>query len=369
MNSENPPGNTRFTIEWIQEWAKSNDIPFRIQWYENNQANIILTVGNAQKDIVLCGHLDTVPLGDKKNWQYDPLGADEIDGFIYGRGSADMKGGVAACLAALKTLHENCDPETLIYNIVFLGTSDEEVGLSGAKHALKLGVMNNAEFLIVTEPTALNVGIAEKGVLWFNIQSFGKSAHGSTPEKGVNAIEELTKLFPLLHKNLPEISNPILGKSTLNIGKFEGGKSANVVPEKAEAHCDYRLVPPIIPEEYAEEIAKVIQNYSKSSPARFKGTPYQIMASISSSLDNPLVQEFIKTAQRSTNIGLNYGTDAAVLVSPGIKDVPFVIYGPGDPKAIHVANERVPISEVLEVESVLITFLKMVTRSSSAISS
>ncbi len=361
LNSENPPGNTRNSIEWIEHWAERNGIQsIQTQWYEKNQGNIILTVGNAAKSIVMCGHLDTVPVGNLDNWRYDPFGAEEKAGYIYGRGSADMKAGVAACLGALKSLNDSANPDKFDFQIVFLGTSDEEVGLGGAKAAMKLGIMDKAKFLIVTEPTALKVGIAEKGVLWYNIQSFGKAAHGSTPEKGINAIEALMKLFPILKDAIPPTIHPILGKSTLNIGKFEGGKSANVVPEKAEAHCDYRLVPPIIPEEYAEEVAKVVQNYSKSSPARFEGTPYQIMASISSSPDNPLVQEFMKTAQRTINIGLNYGTDAAVLVSPGVRDVPFVIYGPGDPKAIHVANERVSIAEVLEAEVVLSEFLSNV---------
>ena len=201
LNSENPPGNTRKNIEWIQQWAERNGIHVQTQWYEKNQGNIILTVGNAvrAKSIVMCGHLDTVPAGDLNNWSYDPFGAEEIEGFIYGRGSADMKGGVAACLGALKSLNDSVDANNIGYQIVFLGTSDEEIGLGGAKAVMNLGTMNNADFLIVTEPTALNVGISEKGVLWFKIQSFGKAAHGSTPEKGINAIEELAQLFPLLH--------------------------------------------------------------------------------------------------------------------------------------------------------------------------
>jgi succinyl-diaminopimelate desuccinylase len=361
LNSENPPGNTRGIIDWIQSWAEINKIPSETQWYENNQANIILTLGNASKSIVLCGHLDTVPIGDLNNWNYDPLGAEEDKGYIYGRGSADMKGGVSACLGALKSLNESIDDfDSLDYKIIFIGTSDEEVGLRGAKAVIKQGAMNNAKFLIVTEPTALKVGIAEKGVLWFKIQSFGKAAHGSTPEKGINAIEELTQLFPLLHEHLPKVTDPILGQSTLNIGKFYGGKSANVVPEEAEVHCDYRLVPPIIPENFANKLSEIIQHHGKTRPARFTTEIDQIMKPVSNSPENKFISQLMKESNNEIPIGLNYGTDAAVLVTQAPHYVPFVIYGPGDPKAIHCANERVSIAEVLEVETVISDFLRKV---------
>lgn len=365
LNSENPPGDTRLIIEWIQNWAKTNRIPFKTQLYKENQANIVLTLGNAARSIVLCGHLDTVPIGDRNNWNYDPLGAEEYEGFIYGRGSADMKGGVSACLGALKSLKESInDIDNMTHKIIFIGTSDEEVGLGGAKAIMNLGTMNNADFLIVTEPTALKVGIAEKGVLWLKIQSYGKAAHGSTPEKGINAIEELAQIFPLLHKHLPTVDDPILGQSTLNIGKFTGGKSANVVPEEAEVHCDYRLVPPIDPENFAQKLSEAIQNYSKTSLASFTTEIDQIMQPVSNSHENKYIQLLMKECNSSEPIGLNYGTDAAVLVTEAPQHVPFAIFGPGDPKAIHCANERVSSTEVLKVESVITKFLKKVLATS-----
>lgn len=368
LNSENPPGNTRLIIEWIQKWAETNKIPFETQFYEENQANIILTVGKAPKSIVLCGHLDTVPIGDQNNWNYDPLGAEESQGYIYGRGSADMKGGVSACLGALKSLNDSINDEnSLDYKIVFVGTSDEEVGLGGAKAVMNLGTMDKADFLIVTEPTKMRVGIAEKGVLWFTIRAYGKSAHGSTPEKGINAIEEIVKVFPLLKKAVPHnIIDPILGKSTINIGVIKGGKSTNVVPEEAEVHCDFRIVPPINPATFANTIQDNVREFEKSSSARFETEINQIMLPVSNSQDNRFIQQFMEESNNKTPIGLNYGTDAAVLVTQAPHPVPFAIYGPGDPKAIHCANERVSIAEVLEVESVITKFLKKIVHSTSS---
>ncbi|MFX0050371.1 MAG: M20 family metallopeptidase [Candidatus Hermodarchaeota archaeon] len=362
LKSVNPPGNTRPIIKWIQDWADKNQIYVETQWIEKNKANIILSLGESKKNIVICGHLDTVPIGDPKNWQHDPLGANEEDGYIWGRGSADMKGGIAACLAALKSLKNTADAKNLDYKIVFLGTSDEEIDFKGAKSAVDHNIMNNAEFLIIPEPTGLEVGIAEKGILWLVIRSIGKAAHGSTPEKGINAIEELTKLFPQLHAEVPTYYHKVLGQSTLNIGIITGGKSTNVVPEKAEIHCDFRLVPPINPFEYAKKIDRLIRKHDKTSPARFKTEIKQKYEAVQSSKENKFVKLFLEIANRKDVIGVNYATDAAVLITTPSKYVPFVLFGPGDPNAIHVANERVSVREVIEAESILLKFLMKINK-------
>ncbi|MFW9855232.1 MAG: M20 family metallopeptidase [Candidatus Thorarchaeota archaeon] len=368
-NTENPPGKTRHIVEWIHEWAIKEGITSECDFYDKEKANIILSVGDASHSLVLTGHLDTVPIGERSNWTKDPTGAQELDGYIYGRGSADMKAGVAACLSAVREFHQLSENKDLSYMVTFLGTSDEEIGLGGAKHALKRGIMNNADFLLVAEPTGLNVGIAEKAVLWMTIQARGRSAHGSTPEKGVNAIEAITDLFPMLRSALPKLRDPILGQSTLNIGVIQGGKSANVVPEYAELQCDYRLVPPINPRDFAKKIADHLKIEMQSSSAEFAHCVQQIMAPLSISPDNEFVKEFIKinkSSGRTSIIGLNYGTDAAVLVGEAENPVPFVIYGPGDPQAIHIADERVAIAEVLEAERIILQFLKKTALSSPA---
>jgi len=289
LNTENPPGKTTKILSWIANWAKTENIESNIQEYEENKGNIVLKLGEADKSILICGHLDTVPIGDRNNWDYDPLGAEPVDGYIYGRGSADMKGGVAAILGALKTLKTRLKEKEMKYNIIFLGTSDEEVGLKGAMASLKLGILNSCEFLIIPEPTGNQIGIAEKGVLWFSVKSKGKSAHGSTPLKGVNAIEELVKLIPLLHGVVPKDRNEILGQSTLNIGVIQGGKSANIVPEEAVIHCDYRLVPPHQPIEFASMVERELTRVTQNSPAKFTYEVKQTMPAIQTPVQNQFV--------------------------------------------------------------------------------
>jgi succinyl-diaminopimelate desuccinylase len=357
LNTENPPGKTTEILSWITKWAENEKINSSIQEYEKNKGNIVLKIGEAEKSILVCGHLDTVPLGDDNNWDYDPLGAEINDGYIYGRGSADMKGGVAAILGALKTLKTRLKENDMKYSIIFLGTSDEEVGLGGAIASLKLGILKGCEFLIIPEPTGNQVGIAEKGVLWISVKSKGKAAHGSTPLKGINAIEELVKLFPLLHELVPTDRNEILGKSTLNIGVILGGKSANVVPEEAIIHCDYRLVPPYQPNEFFSEVKKELTRATQNSPAQFTYELKQTMSAIQTSVQNEFVKKFIEKSGNQSILGLNYGTDGAFLVENAPKELPFVIFGPGDPKMIHGANERVKSADVQAVEKIFTEFL------------
>ncbi|NHJ00974.1 MAG: M20 family peptidase [Candidatus Heimdallarchaeota archaeon] len=358
LNSENPPGITRENILWIKKWADENKIRSEIHWLDEFKGNIVLSYGEKKYTIVLCGHLDTVPAGERKNWQNDPFEPMELDNYILGRGSADMKGGVAACLGALKKIKETIPEDQMKFKILFLGTSDEEVGLGGAKAAISRGLMEFAVFLIVTEPTSLKIGIIEKGVLWLKILCHGQSAHGSTPEKGVNAIENLIKIFPILYSELPNLENEILGTSTLNIGLIQGGTSANVVPEKAEIHCDYRLIPPINPNEFATQIHEKISEFSKGKNVRFETIIMQTMPTVSTSVDNLFVKKLMEMTNNKTPIGLNYATDAAILA----KEVPFVIFGPGDPKAIHVTNERVSIKEVEYTEKILVKFLNAILK-------
>jgi len=358
INTENPPGYTKEALLWIENWANKKKIPSEIQWFSESKGNIILTLGRGNKTILMTGHLDTVPIGDRTAWNIDPFEAKEINGNIYGRGSADMKGGIASCLSTMDNLNRQLNLNDFNYKLVFLGTSDEEVGLEGAKAALKKKLMKNVAFVIVTEPTSLKTGITEKGVLWITIMARGKAAHGSTPDKGINAIEKLIGVIPKLKNSVPAIIDPILGVSTLNIGTISGGKSANIVPEYAEINCDFRLVPPINPIEFIQDIQNVILQENSQDTSYFTLKVNQIMPTISTPKENKFLELFLNHTDRKDIIGLNYATDLAVLCNAKVANsIPFLIYGPGDPNSIHIANEKVSILEVIEVENTLTKFL------------
>ncbi|MBN1327935.1 MAG: M20 family metallopeptidase [Candidatus Heimdallarchaeota archaeon] len=354
FDSQNPPGKCDHIAQYLKEIGK--DLGFKTQIFEmdNNRHNIVLSYGEGEKDIVLSGHLDTVPIGDEKQWKYPPLEVTDIDGKLFGRGTVDMKGGVASLIAVMEVLSRF--EVDLNHRLVFVGTADEEVGMNGAFHLKEKGVMNNAECLIITEATDLKVGIAEKGPYWIRVKVKGKAAHGSMPEVGINAIEGSCKCIEQLKNYLPSINHELLGKSTLNVGLIQGGTKINVVPEDCSFDCDYRLVPGVAWSEFNLEIINLLKEISSNQKFTISHELIHTIPALSTSKDNPLVQSLLKwsqtiTMKESAPIGLTYGTDAAALIPP--QDIPFIIIGGGHPSVLHQANEYVHLNDLVKASKII----------------
>lgn len=346
IKTENPPGNTLDAVEYIQEIFKTNGIETKIQNYANERANIVAYYGESEKTVILTGHLDTVPSGDQEKWKFPPFAAEEHDGKIYGRGATDMKGADAAFIAVLIALKKN--NVKLNKKIIFLGTSDEEIGMDGASAAKDDRIMENCDFVLVGEPTELQVGIAEKGTLWIKVKVFGTSAHGSTPHLGISAIEGAVKLIPKMKDAVPVYNHEILGKSTLNIGKIQGGTLINVVPEYCEFRCDYRLVADSLRDDVKHKINEMIEEFNKQGPGRAEVEIIHEIPAIELNREDEIIKNLKRKAfdlSKDKIIGLNYGTDGAMLI-PGT-NVPFVIMGPGKLNLLHVTDEYTEKQEVI----------------------
>ncbi|MHA1258905.1 MAG: M20 family metallopeptidase [Candidatus Heimdallarchaeaceae archaeon] len=352
IKTENPPGKTIEAVRYLSNLFTEAGIRNRIQEYDNEKANLIVEYGEEEKTIILTGHLDTVPAGDENRWEFPPFSGEEKEGRIYGRGATDMKGAVAAFVAILLKLKEN--NIKLNRKIIFLGTSDEEIGMDGAVEVRKTGIMKGCEFILIGEPTELQLGIAEKGTLWFKVIVEGKSAHGSTPELGVSAIEAAAKLIFQLKNAVPDFEHKILGKSTINIGKIKGGTLINVVPEYCEFECDLRLVADNLREETKEKIAEILKRFN----AEEKAKAHIEMIHEITAIELKEKTSFFKTLVEKVNqlgkekiIGLNYGTDGAMLVPEF--DTPFVIFGPGKLNQLHVTNEYTEKEEVIKYSNLV----------------
>ncbi|MHA1869013.1 MAG: M20 family metallopeptidase [Candidatus Heimdallarchaeaceae archaeon] len=352
IKTENPPGKTIEAVRYLSNLFTEAGIRNRIQEYDNEKANLIVEYGEEEKTIILTGHLDTVPAGDENRWEFPPFSGEEKEGRIYGRGATDMKGAVAAFVAILLKLKEN--NIKLNRKIIFLGTSDEEIGMDGAVEVRKTGIMKGCEFILIGEPTELQLGIAEKGTLWFKVIVEGKSAHGSTPELGVSAIEAAAKLIFQLKNAVPDFEHKILGKSTINIGKIKGGTLINVVPEYCEFECDLRLVADNLREETKEKIAERLKRFN----AEEKAKAHIEMIHEITAIELKEKTSFFKTLVEKVNqlgkekiIGLNYGTDGAMLVPEF--DTPFVIFGPGKLNQLHVTNEYTEKEEVIKYSNLV----------------
>jgi succinyl-diaminopimelate desuccinylase len=342
-STENPPGKTQEIIEYLtSEVFKESEgfvneiIPYRKKEVELH--NLVSKIGTGSQKVIFSGHFDVVPPGDLSLWKYPPFSAEIEDGKLYGRGACDMKAGITMIIGTIMILKEH--PELLKkYTLVFLGSADEEAGMTGAYVCVRKGLMKDAIFLIVAEPTDMKIGIAEKGLLWVDFDVEGKSAHASIPNSGLNSIEGALDSIPLLYKCLDNVKNSVLGSSTLNIGTIQGGIARNIVPGKTKMTVDYRFVP----EQDLNTLFYKIKNLTLP--------PYRISAKITHTL--PAIQTevnhpFLKNLKSLTNtdfVGLPYATDAAVLLNPK-KPIPFIIYGPGDPNTIHKENEYVLLEEI-----------------------
>ncbi|MHA1345750.1 MAG: M20 family metallopeptidase [Candidatus Heimdallarchaeaceae archaeon] len=359
LKTENPLGLTIKAVKYLVKELKKCGIPSEIQEYSEGKANIIAKYGAGERSIILTGHLDTVPVGDENKWKFPPFGSVEDNGKIYGRGSTDMKGAVAAFIAVIKYLKDN--NVKINKKIVFLGTSDEEIGMDGAVVAKDSGIMENCDFILVGEPTDLKIAIAEKGTLWIKVKIEGVSAHGSTPDLGINAIETAAKIIPLMKTAVPGFEHKILGKSTLNIGKIEGGTLINVVPEYCEFKCDYRVVADELRDQIKEKIEDIVKSVNDRGEAKVSTEIIHEVPAIELKDRPEFFKILAKNAKQNENefIGVNYGTDGAMLVP--IYETPFVIIGPGNLDQLHVTDEYTEKDKVITfanliLESILESF-------------
>ncbi len=341
----------------LKDFFEENGIDARIDEYAPGEANIVAKIGPKDaKKIILSGHIDTVPFGDSNEWVHDPLSAQISEGVMWGRGTVDMKGGTSALahsfVDAIKIESE------LSHQIVFAGSAQEEVGLLGAKHLEKNGLMQDAEYLIIGEPTNLEPKSFEKGIIWFNVAAKGKQAHASRPELGKNAIEALGRIMPKLKECLPDYSIPEVGQTTINFGMIKGGSAYNVVAENAVLSCDVRTTPGIDNSKVIEIVKQVLSTQDDGIEYEFE-LVQEDKAVQSKTQDFPkLVKNVVEQFKgHSVEIGgTYYATDAAALMAN--TDINMVILGPGSTELLHQTNERIEINELVEAQQIYSEIIK-----------
>ena len=264
------------------------------------------------------GHTDTVQSGS--DWIYNPLELTEIDNKLYGLGVCDMKGGIAAILKAVL----DTDWNKLNYGIKLFFTYDEEIGFEGIKEINHLKI-EMPENMIIGEPTNNEMMNGSKGLLELKIAFKGKSAHSSNPEKGINAIEQCMEFLEELKKfyntlKLKTDNRFEIPYTTMNIGKIDGGKSINVVPNSCITDIDFRLINNEHKIKIFEEVNRLKEKY------QFK---YKIINDI-----NPFITE--SEESKTTN----FITEASFIQSRNR-----YILGTG-PINAHEANEYITIESL-----------------------
>ena len=302
--------------------------------------------GKIKHTILLAPHLDTVGADGR---QFIPQ---RQNGRLHGRGACDTKGSVAAMLAALCQL-ANSQSRPLETEMVFAGLVDEEKAQAGSRALAASGFQ--AALAIVGEPTKLQVVTAHKGDLWLQLETRGRAAHGATPHLGKNAVHEMARIVEVLETDyaaqLKKRKHQLLGCGTVNVGTIAGGTQPNIVPDSCTITIDRRTLPGETEAGVRREIAALLRakrlsatiSSSKAAPCLPLETPAAL----------PLVRQFLRQANQTRLVGVNYFCDAAVLAAGGI---PSVVFGPGDIAQAHTADEWISLAEDERAKDLLVRF-------------
>jgi acetylornithine deacetylase len=315
--------------------------------------NLVARIGDAAagtRSLMFNGHLDVVGV---EGMLHPPFAAEEREGRIYGRGSADMKGGIAAmCAAAHRAAAGGLPGE-----IIIAAVADEEYESLGTRALLSRGV--RADACVVTEPTRLAIMPAHRGFVWIEVEIFGRAAHGSRWDIGVDAIRHagllLAELDRLDAEVLPGRTHPLLGRGSLHASLIDGGIGMSTYPDRCVLKLERRTIPGERPEDALEEVRRAGAAVRARRPTFAADVRLLVTQGPSDvAADAPLVRGLaaaIDACGEATRIeGMSAWTDAALLNDAGI---PAVCFGPGDISLAHAAEEYIPLDEIDRAVAVL----------------
>ncbi len=351
----NPPGQERACAQYLGKLLEDGGFKTAYYEYEDTRTSLVARLEGSSDKAPICftGHIDTVPLGTV-DWSKDPFNG-ELDGDkVYGRGTTDMKGGVAAMVLAALELAKMPRGAAGIELVL---TAGEELGCVGAAHlAQTKGALGRAGAVVVGEPTSNYPLIGHKGLVWLDVRTKGVTAHGSMPDEGVNAIYKAAKVLNKLEKfEFHESAHEFLGKPTLNVGTISGGLNINSVPDQTSICLDIRT----IPGQENQEISERLQSYLGDD---VEILPMVDSKNMASDPTDEWIQEvfnimtpYLKETPQPR--GATYSTDASIL-TPAYNNPPTVILGPGEPDLAHKTDEFCHITKLEESKEVYLEIAK-----------
>jgi succinyl-diaminopimelate desuccinylase len=316
---------------------------YRVAYHEfaPGRTSLVAGLGGGEAPICFVGHLDTVPLGAAP-WSKDPFGGELDGGRLYGRGSSDMKSGVAAIVEAALRLAKTPLPKA---GIVLVLVAGEETGCEGAAHLARTpGALGSAGALVVGEPTGNRPVIGHKGALWLKARTRGVTAHGSMPQMGVNAVIKAARAVLALNGFRFEVEpDALLGAPTLNVGTIHGGLNVNSVPDEAVIGIDIRTIP-------AVKHATLKQQLQALLGSEVELTPVVDLEGVRTPEDDPFVRRLLEvtasvTGEQQAPGVATYFTDASVL-TPAYGGVPTVVLGPGEMALCHQTDEHCRVERI-----------------------
>jgi len=344
----NPPGQERACARHagalLEQWG------FRVDYHEyaEGRTSVVARAGGSDSKPPLCltGHIDTVALGTTA-WTRDPF-AGETDGDrLYGRGSSDMKAGLAAMLLAARNLAGKLSGTP---GVVLVLTAAEEGGCVGSQHLVRTQLLGKAGAMVVGEPTSNYPLVGHKGSLKFHAKFHGVSAHGSMPELGVNAIYKVAKAVSRLEGfDFGAKPHPVMGGPTMNVGTIEGGQGVNMVPDEASIGVDIRTVAGMDHKALLSRLRDLLGEEAELDV-------FSDMNAVWTEPGQEWVQRVFEISGRVLGARpaaktASYNTDAGNLLKV-YSGAPTVVLGPGEAQLAHQTDEYCSMGRIREAVAI-----------------
>ncbi|MCW4051296.1 MAG: ArgE/DapE family deacylase [Candidatus Bathyarchaeota archaeon] len=357
---------------WMIDFDELSKHPqFSMSYQRIEGMGVVGSMGDGERSIMLCGHIDTVAPGDTANWNTDPLKATEKDGRLYGRGVCDMKGGLAAGLYALKAIKDS--GVKLKGKTLFATTIGEEDGGCGALATSLRG--HRADAAVIMEPSEVKIAPSVAGAMSFRVTVQGKSVHACVREEGVSAIDKFIDLVNGLKEleiqRNSRITDPLYQRYktpyAISVGTVKGGQWPGSVPENlvfegrlgvavGESEMEARA-------EFEQKVKEIADNdpWLKENPPKVEWVGYSFASSMVPK-EHAIVQKLVEslrdvTGQEPVLEGMTYASDARLLINVG--KTPTIVFGPGDIRVAHGPNEYASIEDLrVTVQTLALTVMR-----------
>ena len=366
-----PDGNERRVAAFVEAWMRREGFRVEVQEAAPGRPNVLGSLGDktpGARALLLEGHTDVVTEGDPAAWDRPPFGGDLVGGRIYGRGAADMKGGLAAAMVAgAAFLRAGVTPRG---KLVVGALVDEEDAMIGVRHLVGTPAGRELDAAIICEPEENELCLEQRGVVWARVRLRGRMAHGAMPEAGVNPIAAAGRLLreaPALERRLrrlcqrsSHLRSPTVTPTIVQAPPGGAGvPQSNVIPALAEVTLDVRLTPGIDADGVHAELDALCRRAAGGEPGLSVEwapvNPFRLATRVERT--EPLVRAMVRAVRQVTGRAPRWGgvpgsTDGTILrMALGI---PIVTCGPGNRLIPHQVNEYVEASEVVEAARIYV---------------
>lgn len=349
ISSENPPGEEGACARYIHDWFTEHDIDADlIPEPYTDRPQVAARVGQGQPTVVYNGHLDVVPAGDTAHWTHPPYAGEQVDDRIYGRGSVDMKAGLAIAMLATWILKSELRPGD--GTVIFHGAIGEETGELGTRVLLEKGY--DGDYGVVLEPTDFRVATRSKGLLCYEITVQGEPSHASRPDQGDNAVllsQPVVESIKAYDRRVRERADELVGRAYANITRFKAGVGGNlgVLPSTASFVLDRRVLPGESIADVETEIADLLDAVEEQHSVETTHEEIQRYEPVAVPTDCIIAETFREqTRQYRDSVDAPWGIEAATDMRNLVNDAGMeaITWGPGRLSQAHTHDEYIELT-------------------------